>query len=75
MEECLGTLQDILKKSPNNKLNENTFLKYSLDIAKGLEHIQGKGIVLRDIKPENILIGHDYKAKISDLGLAGQILN
>ncbi|TVR46092.1 MAG: serine/threonine protein kinase [Planctomycetota bacterium] len=45
-------------------------LKIGAAIARGLAAIHGKGIVHRDIKPDNILIGRGGVVKIADLGLA-----
>jgi Protein kinase domain len=41
-------------------------------ICLGLAAIHAKGIIHRDIKPDNILVGADRKVKITDLGLAKQ---
>jgi serine/threonine-protein kinase len=41
-------------------------------IALGLAAIHAQGIIHRDIKPDNILVGGDRKVKITDLGLAKQ---
>jgi serine/threonine-protein kinase len=41
-------------------------------IALGLAAIHQQGIIHRDIKPDNILVGSDRKVKITDLGLAKQ---
>jgi eukaryotic-like serine/threonine-protein kinase len=41
-------------------------------IALGLAAIHAQGIIHRDIKPDNILVGSDRKVKITDLGLAKQ---
>jgi eukaryotic-like serine/threonine-protein kinase len=41
-----------------------------LDIARGLEELHHRGYVHRDVKPGNILIGEDGRAKLADLGVA-----
>jgi len=39
-------------------------------VALGLEHVHRKGLIHRDVNPENILVTHDGIAKLADLGLA-----
>ena len=40
------------------------------EIASGLEHAHGLGIVHRDIKPENVLLDKQGRVKVADFGLA-----
>jgi eukaryotic-like serine/threonine-protein kinase len=41
-----------------------------VDIAHGLEALHDHGYVHRDVKPGNILLGDDGRAKLADLGVA-----
>lgn len=44
---------------------------YIYQVLKGLRHSHSKGIMHRDIKPQNLLIDHKKKhIKIADWGLA-----
>lgn len=43
---------------------------YAAQICAGLEHAHKKGIVHRDIKPQNIIITREGTAKITDFGIA-----
>lgn len=46
---------------------------YAAELLLGLDYLHSQGIVLRDFKPENILIGADGHLLISDFGLAKYI--
>jgi len=43
-------------------------------VARGLEHAHEQGLVHRDVKPGNVLVTPDGRAKLADLGLAGSII-
>lgn len=45
-------------------------LHFSVQITKALEHAHEKGIVHRDIKPQNIMILKDGTIKVADFGIA-----
>jgi serine/threonine protein kinase len=45
-------------------------VNYVLQIAMGLAHAAGRGVVHRDIKPSNIIITPTGRAKLVDMGLA-----
>lgn len=49
--------------------NEET-INFAIQIAKGLEHAHQKGIIHRDIKPQNVIINKKHIALISDFGIA-----
>src|SRR5699024_10216321 len=62
MEYIKGnTLKDIIKEK--GKINVDTTLNYSIQIAEALQHAHNNQIVHRDIKPHNIMITEEGMAK------------
>ena len=53
-----------------DSINVDKVRKVGAAIARGLAAIHSKGIVHRDIKPDNIMVGNQGVVKIADLGLA-----
>lgn len=53
-----------------SRLPLHTAITYALDIAAALHEAHQKGIIHRDVKPENILIDADGTIKLGDFGLA-----
>ncbi len=45
-------------------------IHYLLQVATGLAHAAGRGVVHRDIKPSNIIVSAGGRAKLVDMGLA-----
>ena len=48
-------------------------LELAICTAEALKEAHSKGIVHRDIKPDNILVTSDGKIKVADLGIAKQV--
>ena len=43
---------------------------FTMQILKGLQHAHDKGIVHRDVKPQNIMVLNDGTIKVTDFGIA-----
>jgi len=52
------------------RMDPDEVLHLAEGIAEGLGAIHAQGVVHRDIKPDNLLLGPDGVVKITDLGLA-----
>src|SRR5205807_2771026 len=50
-------------------------LHYLLQVATGLAHAAARGVVHRDVKPSNIIVTPEGRAKVVDMGLARHLEN
>ena len=66
-------LSQILHETP--KLPFDRALNFSVQLAEALAAAQAEGVVHRDLKPQNILVGKDDHLYVSDFGLAKSIEN
>ena len=51
-------------------VDENRVAGWLVDLCEGLAYIHGEGIVHRDVKLENVLVGPDGRAVLSDFGIS-----
>lgn len=72
MEYLEGTTLNKYIKQRGKLTNEET-INISLQVAKGIKAAHKKGIIHRDIKPQNIVINDNGVVKITDFGIARAI--
>ena len=72
MEHIAGsTLEDVIERG--ELLPPEQARKYMIQVARGLRAASRAGIVHRDVKPSNLMLGEDGWVKIADFGLAKPI--
>ncbi len=54
----------------NGRLEVREALEIAVEVARGLAFAHEQGLVHRDVKPQNILLNGDGRAKVTDFGIA-----
>ena len=62
------TLKTYIEKK--GQLNFKEAISIAIQVARGIEAAHNNNIVHRDIKPQNIMISHEGKVKVTDFGIA-----
>ena len=62
------TLKQYMEK--RGQLNRRESLHFITQIMRGLSHAHSRGIIHRDIKPQNIMVLRDGSVKVADFGIA-----
>ena len=63
------TLKQYMQKK-NGSLNWRESLYFITQIMRALSHAHSRGIIHRDIKPQNIMVLRDGSVKVADFGIA-----
>jgi len=53
--------------------DEATAMFYAANVLLALEHLHSRGLVYRDLKPENLLLDAQGYCKVADFGFAKKI--
>ncbi|KAK6271298.1 hypothetical protein POUND7_008396 [Theobroma cacao] len=67
---CNGSLDLHLSKHTRRPLTLEKRVKIALGAARGLKYLHDNNIVHRDMRPNNILVTHDFEPLLGDFGLA-----
>lgn len=62
------TLKEFIERE--GSLRWKDAVHFTIQILKGLQHAHDKGIVHRDVKPQNIMVLPDGTIKVTDFGIA-----
>lgn len=62
------TLKTYIEKK--GQLSFKEAISIAIQVGRGIEAAHGKGIIHRDIKPQNIMISTEGKVKVMDFGIA-----
>ena len=62
------TLKEFIERQGSLRWKDAVF--FAIQILKGLQHAHDKGIVHRDVKPQNIMVLADGTIKVADFGIA-----
>lgn len=62
------TLKEFIERQGSLRWKDAVY--FAVQILKGLQHAHDKGIVHRDVKPQNIMVLSDGTIKVADFGIA-----
>ncbi|KAH9523715.1 hypothetical protein Btru_040715 [Bulinus truncatus] len=65
-----GALLDFLRTETGKMLKFTQLINMNSQIAEGMEYLETKNYIHRDLRAANILVGEQYCVKIADMGLA-----
>ena len=71
MELCVnGSLATYKMMNPSAKIGLEKRTNFAVDIASGMNYLHKLGVIHRDLKPGNVVLDENDRAKITDFGLS-----
>ncbi|KAG2671965.1 hypothetical protein I3760_13G016900 [Carya illinoinensis] len=67
---CHCSLGQHLSRHSRKPISWDKRMKIAMGVAQGLQYLHKNKVIHRDMRPNNILITHDYEALLGDFGLA-----
>ena len=61
------TLSDAIRRGP---MPSERVAQIGERLAEALAYVHGEGLIHRDVKPANVLLGHDGRVRLTDFGIA-----
>lgn len=68
-----GSLEELVRAG--RPLAPNVILPVARDIAEALQFAHARGVIHHDLKPANVLLDADGRARLADFGLARTVFN
>ena len=72
LEPCMGG-ELFTRLAKQRSLTEDDARFYAACIVSALEYLQGRSVIFRDLKPENVMISADGYIKLIDFGFAKRV--
>ncbi|XP_012454786.1 proline-rich receptor-like protein kinase PERK3 isoform X7 [Gossypium raimondii] len=70
MHVCISFLAKLIAEHSRRPLSWQKRVKIALGTAKGLKYLHDNNIIHRDMRPNNILVTHEFEPLLGDFGLA-----
>ena len=65
------TLKDVIERE--GRLPVRRAVELALEVARALQFAHERGLIHRDVKPQNVLLNGDGRAKVTDFGIARSV--